>query len=285
MQFIPSKTLSKVVKSYLILESKTQGTRKLRLFPDGNTGMVFSFKNRLFTGYSTSGEPDYLPEAFIYGQVINFRDILCNNEISLLVIVFHPVGLDQIVALESSELNNRVYDLSFLFGFLGIEITRNLRRMVTVEDRIQVVESFLVNLLADHTFSVQPIVTVSIDLIRRNRGLISVEQLVQYTGYNRRHIERKFIEVVGISPKQYCSIVKLHVFLKFLKTGLYKDRLNYIGHEAGYYDHSHLIKEFKRITGITPTQYMRDYKLLTVNFLEGPLIQPIEVRQSPGQFR
>lgn len=271
MQVVPSKELSKIVRNYLFIESNTKGIKTFRFFSDGNTGIVFSFKNRLFTGFSNSANPDYLPYSFIYGQLGAFKDVFCHDETSLLVVVFHPFGMNQLLRIPSDILVDEIIDLDYIFGRAGQEVTEKLLSSASNHDRIKIVETFLLHLFSGNHFSVQPIIIASLDLISKNNGLINVGELVQYTGYNKRHIERKFMEVVGISPKQYSNIIKLNVFLKSLKENANKSKLIDIGYQAGYYDQSHLIKDFKKITGITPTQYISNFFPLTINLLEAPV--------------
>jgi methylphosphotriester-DNA--protein-cysteine methyltransferase len=69
---------------------------------------------------------------------------------------------------------------------------------------------------------------------------------------------------VGISPKRCCNIVRAHAFLKHLPEG---SRLTGYAYDSGYYDQAHLIREFKLITGLTPSQYLKKTDPLAVNFL------------------
>lgn len=47
MQITPTKELSPYIKHYLFLESEGTLSKKLRLFSDGNTGMVLTFSGNL----------------------------------------------------------------------------------------------------------------------------------------------------------------------------------------------------------------------------------------------
>ena len=93
MQISPSIDLSAYIKHYLFLTTKNKAVKKLRLFSDGNTGMVFSFKDQLISHFNKLNVPHYLPDSFIYGQLSAYKDLYCMGEISLMIIVFHPHGL------------------------------------------------------------------------------------------------------------------------------------------------------------------------------------------------
>ena len=89
-----------------------------------------------------------------------------------------------------------------------------------------------------------------------------------HTGYTERHIERAFSESIGINPKKFGNIVKLHSFLKLLKHKSTQNNLTAFCYEAGYSDQSHLIREFRKYTGVTPTQYLNDTSRLATNFMK-----------------
>lgn len=69
MQILPSKELLPYIRHYLFLRSDGKCIKKLRLFTDGNTGIVFTFRNNLISNYKNHELPDYLPNTFVYGQL------------------------------------------------------------------------------------------------------------------------------------------------------------------------------------------------------------------------
>lgn len=245
MQVLPSKPLSHLIKHYLFVESNTKNVKKFRLFPDGNTGIVFSFHNKLISGFSSFNQIDYLPYSFVYGQIKSFKDIFCINETSLLIIVFYPQGLYQLLGIPANELIDEIIDLRNLFGAAGEEITDKLFESKLLEDRIKIIESFLLQLLKVHVYKVHPLLLASVDFIVNRQGLVSIKQLMDCTGYSSKSIERKFMETVGIFPKQFSKIVKLNLYLKGLRDKQNKNILD-IAYANGYYDHSHASKDFKK---------------------------------------
>ncbi|WP_158795516.1 DUF6597 domain-containing transcriptional factor [Pedobacter sp. L105] len=269
MQVLPSKPLSHLIKHYLFVESNTRNIKKFRLFPDGNTGIVFSFHNKLISGSSTFNQVDYLPDSLVYGQINSFKDIFCINETSLLIIVFHPHGLHQFLGIPANELIDKIIDLKTLFGSAGSEVTEQLQESQSLQQRIKIIESFLTQLLKGHTLKIQPIVIASVDFIVNHQGLASVNQLVSYTGYSGKSIERKFMETIGIFPKQFSKIVRLNMYLKDLRDNKNKKILD-MAYANGYYDHSHAYKDFKKITGVTQRQYIGEFNALALNLLEFP---------------
>jgi AraC-like DNA-binding protein len=128
--------------------------------------------------------------------------------------------------------------------------------------------SFFHELAIKQTLSNQVLIQASLNFITAHKGAVTIQQLIKYTGYTERHIERAFNENIGIGPKKFGSIVKLHSFLKLLKNKPAEDNITGICFDAGYFDQSHLIREFRKYTGITPTKYLNDTSRLAINFME-----------------
>jgi AraC-like DNA-binding protein len=268
MQVLPPKELSPYIKHYLFLENKGNDTQKLRLFSDGNTGVVFSLKSKLISGFSNYETQNYLPSSFIYGQLNGFKDIYSGSEMSIVIVVFQPNGINQLLGITSSELRDTIITIDEIFGLEGIELQEKLSEQSTIQEKLSLLNHFFKTLEAKKPMSNQLIADASLNFIIKTKGQFSLKQLVDYTGYTERHIERKFTECVGLNPKKFGNIVKIHSFLKLLKNKSEDTNLTTISYDAGFSDQSHLIREFKKHTGMTPKEYLYNAGKLTNNFIE-----------------
>jgi AraC-like DNA-binding protein len=70
-------------------------------------------------------------------------------------------------------------------------------------------------------------------------------------GVSLRHLRRAFAEAVGLAPKQYARVARLHRALGAEGDWSQRARL------AGYYDQAHLVGEFRALLGATPEAYAR----------------------------
>jgi AraC-like DNA-binding protein len=268
MQILPSKELMSFIKHYLFLESEKKSIKKLRLFSDGNTGMVFSFKSNLISNIQNNALLDYLPTSFVYGQISEFKDLYLVNEASLIIVVFQPAGINQLMGVSAAELRDNIIRTEDLFGWQGLNLPAKLFEQSNVQGKLKILNAFFIELATKKVFVNQVLIDASVNFIFKNKGANSINQLVKHVGYTERHIERTFIECIGLSPKKFGNIVKLHSFLKLLKDKSTHNNLTKISYEAGYSDQSHLIKEFKKYTGITPKEYLYKTNKLTINFME-----------------
>jgi len=268
MQILPSNELKSFIRHYLFLESERKSIKKLRLFSDGNPGMIFSLKNKLISNIQNNDLLGYLPDSFIYGQISEFKDLYLVNEASLIIVVFQPTGLNQLMRIPGVELRDNIIRTEDLFGRRVLNLQEKLSEQASLRDKLNLLNTFFIELATKKVFENQILIEASVNFILKNKGANSIHQLVRYTGYSERHIERTFIECIGLTPKKFGNIVKLHGFLKLLKDKSKHNNLTKISYEAGYTDQSHLIKEFKKYTGITPNEYLHKTNRLTINFME-----------------
>ena len=264
MQILPSRELMPFIKHYLFLDIKEKGIKKLRLFSDGNTGIVFSSRRTLLENNNDAQALNYLPKSFLYGQINDFKDIFSVDEVSLAIIVFQSYGINQLLRIPAGELYNKIVPVEDIFGSRGIETQDKFSENTTIENKIHVLNLFLKELIIQNSVS-DPLIIPSLDFILKTKGVFSMKQLVKFTGYSERHIERKFTECIGLSPRNFGNIIRLHGYLKRLKND-YRN-LTEISYESGYADQSHLIKEFRKYTGITPRQYIYDVDKIASNFI------------------
>lgn len=69
------------------------------------------------------------------------------------------------------------------------------------------------------------------------------------------HLVRELTRIVGLSPRKFARLIRMRRLLQALDvTG----ETDWAGRAAdlGWFDQAHLIRDFKRHTGVTPTQYV-----------------------------
>lgn len=266
MQVSPSKELSQYIKHYLFLDDTETAIQKLRLFSDGNTGVVFSLKSKLISEINNEVKK-YLPTSFLYGQLHGFKDIYSENETSLIIVVFQPNGIYQLLGIPATEFQDSIIPAEEVFNQKVIALQEKLSQQNN-QTRVELLNHFFRSLMAEKSASNQFIINNALNFIVTNKGDFSVKQLVEYTGYTERHLERKFKECIGLNPKKFGNVIRLHHFLKLLKNKPDTTNLTAICYDAGFSDQSHLIKDFRKHTGISPREYLFNSGKLANNLIK-----------------
>ncbi|MGE8426774.1 MAG: helix-turn-helix domain-containing protein [Sphingobacterium sp.] len=264
MQLFPPEILSSYIKHYLFLESGGDQHKKLRLFSDGNTGMVFLLNE----GVLSINESQPLPVSFLYGQISHFQDLALLAQTSFVIIVFQPDGLYKLLGIAAHALKDQIIFTQDVFGKGVVRLYDSLLQAKSSRDKVNALNAFFYAYAARQKFPNQGALPAVLQHITAQKGLVTVGQIVQYSGYTERHMERIFAEQVGMSPKKFGNIVQFHSFLKLLRNKSAETSLTTISHESGYFDQSHLIRAFKKYTGITPSEYLNSTNRLAINFME-----------------
>jgi len=264
MQILPPEILSPYIKHYLFLESGEDQHTILRLFSDGNTGMVFLLnQGRLSINHS-----QHLPQSFMYGQISHYQDLALATHASFIIIVFQPDGVYKLLGISAHELKDQIITTKDVFGLPAKNLYDSLLHLKKPTEKVHALNRFFYELAIQRKLPGQTLLPTVLQHITQKKGLVTVGQIVRYSGYTERHMERIFAEQVGMSPKKFGSIIQFHSFLKLLHNKSPETSLTTISHESGYFDQSHLIRAFKKYTGITPSDYLNSTNRLAINFME-----------------
>lgn len=88
----------------------------------------------------------------------------------------------------------------------------------------------------------------------KSKGTLKVEEITADIGYTDRYCRAKFKEVHGISTKNYSDIMRFQNIVRMFTLPGRKVSADIV-YENHLYDQSHLIREFKKYTHLTPREF------------------------------
>lgn len=261
-EFQPHPNLSQFVQCYWTVgtEAGILTTPEHGVIPGGYVDIIFNIADPVCLSDSGRLFADKA-RSFVVGPFDHFQRFRTKGQFTFLGVRFHP-GKDPFFSnFRLGEARNQAVPLE-----LVIEDKRLIRddlrsldiclaRSSDVAQRIASVEQFLMKLLQPFPEPDQ-IVIEAIGLIEKSKGQISVEKLASALDISARQLERKFIQHVHLSPKIFCRITRF----RQMKLLLEKNRecsTCQLAYACGYYDQTHLIREFRLFTGQTPVGYER----------------------------
>ncbi len=86
---------------------------------------------------------------------------------------------------------------------------------------------------------------------------ISMAKLAKLAGISSTHFNRRFQQLLRLTPMQYLRNVRTQAAQRLLTTS--SKSLIEIAEEVGYTDQSHLTKRFRETTGMTPAAYRKRF--------------------------
>ena len=89
-------------------------------------------------------------------------------------------------------------------------------------------------------------------LLLSYNGTLAIEKTASFSCLSLKQFERKCKDRIGMNPKLFARILK---FSKAYRLHESCPQLNWtqIAYDAGYYDHMHMIRDFKTFAGVNPS--------------------------------
>lgn len=92
-----------------------------------------------------------------------------------------------------------------------------------------------------------------IDVILQSDGNVKMESIYASLKISSRQFQRNFTASIGLTPKEFCKIVRFHTLADRLVKNNFRHYDALV--EMGYYDQSHYYREFKEFTGMLPSAF------------------------------
>lgn len=93
--------------------------------------------------------------------------------------------------------------------------------------------------------------------IYATKGNITIQMLSRETGYSECYIRRIFKQIHGISPKEFERFIRFQAFLNEITAAPEEADSEETALNCGYYDQSHMLKDFRVFAGTTPEKYKK----------------------------
>jgi AraC-like DNA-binding protein len=251
--YTPSPELQPFVKCYWTLDDESDETLvRQRVVPDGCMEMIFHHGD-LYRQYFEDGTSVLQPRSFIFGQITTYLEIAPTGASGIIAARFLPEGLAPFLAVPVAALEDKAVDMHTLFGEKGKTLETEILRAPDTQQRIQLIESFLLSLL-ERPQTIDTITKACVEAIIQSQGQLGMIALAGQVQINRRNMERRFASAIGISPKQLSKVVRLQATLRMLEQKKFSN-LTSLAYENGYYDQAHFIKDFREFTGMSPKSF------------------------------
>jgi AraC-like DNA-binding protein len=143
-------------------------------------------------------------------------------------------------------------------ALLGVPASELTDRRIALDDVWPGVEPRdLASLLLRRPVTPPPDIVAAVRAIRQSRGMLAVAALGPALGITRQQLARRFAQAVGVTPKTFARIVRMQAVMRRAASAPDWSGLAY---ELGYADQSHLVNDFRTLTGLTPGDWFQNSK-------------------------
>ena len=91
-------------------------------------------------------------------------------------------------------------------------------------------------------------------LLQGSEGRVPLAELVAASGLGERQLQRRFAEVVGISPRTLGGVIRLRRVFEALRDSPLAS-WSELAQAAGFFDHPQMARDFRRLIGRTPAHW------------------------------
>jgi AraC-like DNA-binding protein len=174
---------------------------------------------------------------------------------SIIGVRFRPGGAFPFLGLPASELADTHVDLEALWGRSAIELRERLCEAKAPAERFDLLEKALVA----HLF--RPLerhyaVRFALDAFDRADSGLAIRDVARDAGLSQRRFIQLFAREVGMSPKLFARVQRFRQALEALRQTAVPNWPQ-LAVDCGYYDQSHLIRDFRFFSHLSPTEYVR----------------------------
>lgn len=236
-EFEPATELTDVVNSYWAFSVPEDAPMPYdhRVVPDGMISFAY-IRSRYFESVSFVGprtealNPPTRPGDSVWG------------------IRFHPGVVKGLFGVSPAALRDQYGDARTVFPDFAGTLFDRLKTVSGPEAAAGVFDELLSKVVKEKEFRPDPL-TPAIWRVGETEQTVSAIALA--AGLSERQFRRRFIELVGLTPKEFALIRRLRrSAVKLVEDSL---SLADIAAETGYADQAHLSRDVARMMGVTPT--------------------------------
>ena len=241
-EYNPDFRLAPWVKNYWWSDGFVSSDVLPKVFPDGCTDVMFIFDKTAGTSF-----------AGIFGMMTSFVSVDFPASTQVFGIRFKPAAIAAFTRVPVSEFTDRAVEFALVDSWFDKAFYETLPEKQSVEEIIIHTNNQLIKQLS-YLYHFDQQINHAVHLIRQAKGNLSLADVASDICLCQRHFERKFKSIVGVSPKMFAKIFRFKHAAQYLQNCPHKDLLT-IAVECGYYDHAHLIKDFKSLSGNAPKDF------------------------------
>lgn len=165
---------------------------------------------------------------------------------------FKPGAIQKLTGYSLQELDESAYPLEFLMPELSDLSMNEVQKGAQVKELIKKLTDMLVSYKIENERN--HLIHIFISHTLKNRGNVSIKEFCDIYGIHKSTLEKNFKHNTGLTPKQYARIVRHNYLLNLIITT--QKPFTEICYELGFYDQSHMIKDFTSFLGHSPSDFI-----------------------------
>jgi AraC-like DNA-binding protein len=220
-----------------------------RVLPDGAVRLVFNLGDAPSVGAGAGLRVEAIG-ASVTPAVVRLR-----GRVEGLSITLRPGAAAALLGVPAGEIGGTAVALDELWRGDGAAVMDRIAAQRDDAGRVAVLHAALQRRLLGSDLAVHPAAGRAAQLIAASEGRRPLREIASAVGVGERRLQQIFHAHVGLSPRAWSRLARLHGCLRALRRGA-APAWAQVAVERGYYDQSHLVNEFRALCGLTPTEFL-----------------------------
>ena len=232
------------------------------LSPNLEIMMIFNLGGSVRMSFgNTPPEQEIKPGCIVIGPLRTMLNYELSPGADAIVVNFKLNGFYRLFKVPANNLDDEaIYDPDLLTDKYHFEdLRKDLSRFTDIQSKLRLISDYIAAFIEDNDGAVEPLLSGEQHFY--NAAIEPVKAIAAETQLSQRTIQLRFQKYAGYSPKE------LRRFLRFkmVVEQLMKEEKNDIDIfgiivEFGYFDQSHLTKDFQHFLGTTPQNFVKQLK-------------------------
>lgn len=253
-EFAAQENTNRLVRAYMCIDAdNVQGS----FFAPAvkNTALVVSVRSNVKV--ITNLQREFVPSLVSVKGVFELPYFYSyqNGCITSFAADFHPIGMYELTRKSGSFFKNNFVDAQAVFEKKETdELFRLLSQDISVQECSEQFESFIAEKSPIVLSEKSLLVERSDDLAKKNDYKWTVKDIARELYVSEKTLNRAFMEVLGISPKQYFSSALFQEIIRQYAIHKQAKIVDFL--DSPFYDFSHINKWFKKFTQFSPQEFI-----------------------------
>lgn len=253
-QLSKHKSLDPYVKDIFLIENNDEkAENNLPFYADGYPGIIYSESDDAFFLQPRNKK---LSDFYLYGQTIVPISLNVKGTFKLILLRLYPFAVRMLLGINPKKLNDDCFDLLQLPGIDTQSVVDQLRKTEDISDKLDGIVTYFNELVRLASVNTDNSIKLALNLIISTKGNTTLREVREQLYITERTFERRFSKEIGVTPKQFVSIIQFSSSINKLTEDDFC-KLTDIGLDSGYADQSHFIRTFKKYTGKTPSNFLK----------------------------
>ncbi len=224
-----------------------------RVLPDGAVRLVIHLGDSTLSGLASERQGSVALGAATAPVLLRWR----RSSMHSVSVALRPGAASALLGVPAGELQGRAVPLDALWGGAFAELRERMAGQRDDQARIALLRAALEQRLVRRTRPANPCAAQAAMLMAESAGRLRPRDVAQAFGMGERRLQQIFRAEVGMSPKAWSRLARLHACLRVLRGAPVAPPWAALAADGGFYDQAHLANEFRALCGLSPNEFLQ----------------------------